>query len=112
LRVITFSTNFIAGFRQEEEMTKSDSVEDKNRPEMRWQIGSISISVFQNEVRKPNGETFPVRKVVLQKTYRDESGNYRNTNSLDVQEIPKAILALEKAYEHCVMAPRRSDEEE
>jgi hypothetical protein len=93
-------------------MARSDSVEQKNSPEARWQIGSISVSVFQNEARKTNGETFPVRKIVMQKTFRDDSGNYRNTNSLDVSEIPKAILALEKAYEHCVLTPNREHGEE
>ena len=78
-----------------------------NRPEVRFQFGSISSSTFVNTVERNDGSTFEVRRTVLQKVYRDPTtGDFRNTNSLDVNDLPKAILALQKAYEHCLAAQR------
>ena len=76
-----------------------------NRPEVRFQFGSISSSTFVNTVERNDGTTFQVRRTVLQKVYRDPTtGDFRNTNSLDMNDLPKAILALQKAYEHCLVA--------
>jgi len=35
--------------------------------------------------------------------YKDQNGNFQNTSSFGVQDIPKAKLALEKAYEYLVL---------
>ena len=39
-------------------------------------------------------------KVPLEVRYRDKAGQWKGTNSLALNEIPKAILALQKAYEY------------
>jgi hypothetical protein len=80
---------------------------ETNPPEVRIAFGGVSASVFLNEVRRADGSTFNVRKTVLQRTYVDAHGNYQTTASLDVHDLPKAILALSKAYEHCLSARQR-----
>ena len=37
--------------------------------------------------------------VTLQKGYKDKEGVWKNTGKLRVNELPKAILALQKAYD-------------
>ena len=89
-------------------MAKSEQNAEGNRPEVRFQFGSVSSSTFVNTAQRNDGATFQVRRTVLQKAYRDPStGEFRNTSSLDVNDLPKAIVALQKAYEHCLSADRQ-----
>jgi hypothetical protein len=37
---------------------------------------------------------------VLEVRYRDKAGNWKGTNSLSLNDLPKAILALQQAYEY------------
>lgn len=74
----------------------------QRQPEKRFSFGGCSASVFVNEIRRGDGSSFSVRKVVLQRTYVDAQGQYQTTNSFGVNDIPKAVLALQRAYAHCV----------
>lgn len=73
-----------------------------NRPEARFSFGGCTASVFVNQVKRTDGSSFAVRKVVLQRTYVDSEGDYQATNSLGVNDLPKAVLSLQRAFEHCV----------
>jgi hypothetical protein len=55
------------------------------------------------------GDSFESVKVVLDRTYKDRSGNYSSTHSLDVNDIPKAIFALMKAYEYLMEGHEESE---
>ena len=44
-----------------------------------------------------------MKKVSFQKRYKNSEGECKTTYSLDVNEIPKAILVLSKAYEYLVI---------
>ncbi len=72
-----------------------------NNLEKRIQVGAVSASVFVNQVETTDGPV-PVRNVVLQRIYTDKDGKYQNANSYGVNDLPKAIMALTKAYEHLV----------
>ena len=69
--------------------------------EKRIQVGACSASIFVNKVETPDG-LVPISNVVLQRTYTDKDGKYQNANSYGINDLPKAILALTKAYEHLV----------
>ena len=69
------------------------------KPEKRFQRGGWSISIFTNEARK-NCETIKIRKAVFQKRYKDSNGEWQTTQSLDTNDIPKAKLRLDEAYEY------------
>ena len=71
------------------------------QPEKRFQVGNCTASVFENEVQTQDGKK-AIKNVSFQKTYRDKKGNFQHTNSLQANEIPKAILALAKAYDYLV----------
>jgi len=47
---------------------------------------------------------------MLEVRYKDPSGTWKSTHSLSLNELPKAILALQKAYEY-LMAPKQVDSE-
>ena len=61
------------------------------------------MAVFENEIVS-GGKAMKLKKVSFQKRYKDSDGEWKNTNSLDVNDIPKAILALSKAYESLVLS--------
>ena len=69
------------------------------QPEKRFKVRGCIASVFANEVNTANGSTV-VKSVVLQRTYRDNDGNFQHTTSFRANDIPKAVLALNKAYEY------------
>lgn len=60
-------------------------------------MGNVNISIWENEVKSRNG-TFKSRSVTIQRSYQKE-GKWENTNSLRNNDIPKAVLLLQKAYE-------------
>jgi len=72
------------------------------KPEKRFRCGGCEAAIFENEIERA-GKTVKVKKVAFQKRYRNADGEWKSTSSLDVNDIPKAILALRKAYEHLVL---------
>lgn len=88
-------------------MARNEAGEKRQGPVARWQFGAVSASVFENEVQRADGSCFRLQRVVLQKCYRDGSGQFKTANSLDVNDLPRAILALQKAFEHCLSVDRQ-----
>ena len=72
------------------------------KPEERFRCGACEAAVFQNEIERA-GKTIKLKKVSFQKRYKNTDGDWKSTYSLDVNEIPKAILVLSKAYEYLVL---------
>ena len=68
------------------------------QPEITFRHGLCSASIFENEYKRGE-ESFTVRTVSFQRSYLDKDGNWQTTNSLKVNDIPKAVLVLNKAYE-------------
>ena len=75
-----------------------------NRPEQVFKVGPVRASVFRNEITH-NGRIVSLPKVVLEVRYKDKSGEWKGTNSLSVNDLPKAILALQKAYDFITTKP-------
>ncbi|MEI8174042.1 MAG: hypothetical protein WCH07_11260 [Deltaproteobacteria bacterium] len=69
------------------------------RPEKSFRCGGCEAAIFGNEISK-GGTTVTIKKVVFQKRYKSAEGEWKTTYSLDINEIPKAILVLFKAYDH------------
>lgn len=69
------------------------------RPEKSFKCGGCEAAVFGNEIVK-GGKTATIKKVVFQKRYKSAEGEWKSTHSLDINEIPKAMLVLFKAYEY------------
>ena len=71
------------------------------KPEQKFQAGGIEASIFENEIQH-NGKTINIKKVAFQKRYKSDQG-WKTTYSLDINDIPKAILVLSKAYEFLIL---------
>ncbi len=72
------------------------------KPEKKFKAGACSASIFVNEVETGAG-IITVKNVSLQKTFKDKEGNFQSNSSFGINDIPKAILALKKAYEYLVL---------
>jgi hypothetical protein len=70
-----------------------------SKPETVFKVGAVRASVFKNIISK-DGQSIPLAKVVIEVRYKDKTGNWQGTNSLSINDLPKAILALQKAFEY------------
>ena len=70
------------------------------KPEVEFKIGAVRAAIWANPRHTNNGKLFNSHKVLLERFYKDGQGNFQSTSSLDTNDIPKAILALKKAYEY------------
>ena len=80
-----------------------------NAPEIVFRHGACSASVFENSVMK-DGETTTVKNVKFQKSYRDRRGEWQHTSCLNPNDILKAVLVLNKAYEYLTSGSHGEDE--
>ena len=78
------------------------------KPEKSFKCGGCEAAVFENEIAK-GGMKIPIKKVSCQKRYKSADGEWKSSGSLDVNEIPKAILVLTKAYEYVCTGSDESD---
>ena len=69
------------------------------KPEITFKMGAVRAVIFQNIIQY-QGKAVPLPKVVLEVRYRDKAGQWQGTNSLSINDIPKAIAALQKAYNY------------
>ena len=69
------------------------------RPEMEFKVGAVRASIWSNPRHTRDGQIFQSHKVIVERTYKDMHGNFKSTGGLELNDIPKAILALKKAYE-------------
>ena len=68
-------------------------------PEKIIMVGPCRVSIFRNLVIK-DGQEIEIPKVLLEVRYRDKHGHWRSASALSLREIPKAILALQKAFDY------------
>jgi len=80
------------------------------KPEKVFKVGAVRASVFFNPIQH-NGREVVLPKVVLEVRYRDKTGQWRGTNSLSLNDLPKAILAMQQAYEFLTTKREASTEE-
>lgn len=72
------------------------------KPIQKFKAGAIDASVWENS-KQINGVPVTVYAVTLDRKYKDKNGTWQSTSSLNVNDIPKAIVALEEAYKSLVM---------
>ena len=69
-------------------------------PEITFRHGPCSASIWATQ-RKGKHGTFMARSVTFQKRYKDrQMGEWKTSNTLFPDDIPKMVLVLNKAYEY------------
>ena len=70
-----------------------------NSPEKIIMVGPCRVSIFRNLVTTKDGTEIELPKVVLEVRYRDKQGRWHSASAISLRELPKGILALQKAFE-------------
>ena len=84
---------------------KVPSVNDvmgKNLPDKKFRAGAVHATIWTNDSVK-DGKKVSYNTISFERSYKDKDGEWKSTSSLRVTDIPKAILVLQKAYEHLVL---------
>jgi hypothetical protein len=80
-------------------MRKQSEVEKmNNKPEKQFKTGAISATIWNNSLQK-DGKLMSFATVSLQRSYQKD-GQWQSTSNLRVNDLPKAALVLQKAYEY------------
>ena len=80
-----------------------------NKPEKVFQHGGVKAAIFVNEHEK-DGESFTNKSISVQRVYRDKEGMFKTTNTLYVNDLPKAILVLQKAFDYLTVKHEFEDD--
>ena len=74
------------------------------QPEKRFKCGACEVSIFENTITTKDGKNVRTKKASFQKRYKNSDGEWKSTNSLDVNDIPKAKLVLDEAYKYLALS--------
>ena len=80
------------------------------QPVKRFKCGACEVAIFENTRTTKNGKTVNTKKASFQRRYKDSDGEWKSTHSLDINDIPKARLALSEAYKYLIF--NKGNEEE
>ena len=86
------------------------SQENSTKPVKDFRAGNIQASVWRNEVDK-NGQTVVRHSVRIQKQFRNDDGDYQETNYFFRDDLPKLILVAQKAFEFISLNESKEAEE-
>ncbi len=76
----------------------------RNIPEKKFSTGAICATIWKNNgTNKKTGESVEFRTIQIDRRYKDKEGNWQSTNSLRLNDLPKAALVLQKSYEYLVL---------
>lgn len=66
----------------------------------KFSTGAITATVWLNEGLNNEGEIVTFKTIAFERRYLDKNTNeWKSTSSLRQQDLPKALLVLNKAYE-------------
>lgn len=75
----------------------------KNKPIKTYRAGPCQASVFENEKETDQG-TRKYLSIAFSCRYRDDAtGEWKDAPSMTPNETARALVALGKAYEYCVL---------
>ena len=81
-----------------------------NMPEKRFSTGALVATVWENQGKSKEGGDVTYKTVSLQRRYKDLNGEWQSANSLRINDLPKASLVLQKAYEYLVFKEPQNKE--
>lgn len=64
----------------------------------KFQVGAIQLALWENKGKERNYFT-----VSFERRYTDTEGNWHGTNNLKINDLPKAVLVMQKAYEFALL---------
>ena len=80
-----------------------------NKPEKKFNCGSISASIWAN-TKVVNGETVKLYSVTINKAYK-EGEDWKYTDSFNIEDLPKVALVANEAYKYIRLYSPESQED-
>jgi hypothetical protein len=79
-------------------------------PVKTFKSGAIQVSIWENESLGQDNMPKSYKTVSFDRRYKDKAGNWKSTNSLRVNDLPRAVLILQKAYEYLILTESHEEE--
>ncbi len=76
--------------------TESMTERAVHKPVKKFRAGAVCATVWNNPVKDGVGE---YKSISFERGYKDKDGVWKSTSSLRMNDLPKAALVLQKAYE-------------
>jgi len=71
--------------------------EEKKHPIKIYQCGRIKASIWQDQ-KVINNDLVNVHTIKIERSYKNDSGKWINTNSFFVEDLPKVVLIANEAF--------------
>ena len=82
----------------------------KNMPEKKFRAGAVNATVWKNVGQKDDGQATEYRSISIERNYMDKKSNtWQTTSSMRINDLPKAVVVLQKAYESLVLKEQDKD---
>jgi hypothetical protein len=82
-----------------------------NKPEKKFQAGSVSITVWKNSTVK-DGKQVEYRTISVGRSYK-KNGQWQNTTaSVRVHDLPKLSVMIDEAYKYLILQPKQTEAED
>lgn len=78
------------------------------KPEISFRANGVSVSVFRNKTE--DGRAF--LKFAVQRSYRDDAGEFQTSNSFGLADLPVLGALLELAFKHAYESSNVEDSDE
>lgn len=95
------------GFKKPATAAKQDEKPQSKAPVEVFRAGCAKVAIWENESK--DGTVF--HNTTVAKVYMDASKKWQETNQFNVRDLPKLILAAQKAYEFVMLSQQNEDKE-
>jgi len=79
-----------------------------DKPETSFRAGGCKATIWKNK-KEINGKEVENYSVSFERSYKDKDGEWKTTNSLMQNDLPKAQVVLGKAFEYIVLKEQPSE---
>ena len=84
--------------------------QNNNKPIRDFKCGNCQASIWRNEVEK-DGQNIVRHSVKIQKQFRNDDGDFQETNYYFRDDLPKLVLVAQKAFEFIALKESKDTEE-
>lgn len=78
--------------------------QEKHLPEKKFRAGPVAATIWSNNGLDKEGKVITYRTVSFERSYKDKNDKWQTTSSLRMNDLPRASLVLEKAFEYLALS--------
>lgn len=76
---------------------------EKNIPEKKFVAGAVSATIWKNTAESKIGKEISFETISISRNFKNDKGEWKSTNSFRLNDLPKATVVLNKAYEYLTL---------